>query len=88
MLELPGGDSPENYKQIPVIEICFDEIKGVIDPIMEGMIVCAGVVPPKMTEGLWALVWAEFVGNGRKTLSSGKVRFLRRKERRISSLRL
>lgn len=35
-----------------------------------------------ITARLWRLMWSEFERNGRKTLTRGKVRYLRRVSRR------
>lgn len=70
-------------KEVVVLdEKKLEDIDGA--PEMKGQIVCAAVMPFRITEKLWVLVWTEFEKNGRKTLAPGKLRFLRRKARRIS----
>jgi len=67
-------------KEVAVIELSFapDEIV----PAMEGHIVYGGTAPLNIGARLWALMWEEFKRNGKKMLTQGKVRFLRRQIRK------
>lgn len=53
-----------------------------IAPAIEGHIVYGGRMPLNIGARLWALMWEEFNRNGKKMLTPGKVRFLRRQVRK------
>lgn len=68
-----------------VTELSF--APGEIAPAMEGYIVYGGRMPLNISERLWALMWEEFKCNGKKMLTPGKVRFLRRQVRKHQAAR-
>ncbi len=60
-----------------IVDITEAEIRYAV-PAENNQIVFGGRAPLRIGRRLWALMWEEFQRNGRKTLTTGKVRYLRR----------